>query len=179
MKIIKIITIVIYLTTNLSISQTNTNTHKEEIESFILNAMDLMKVDKYEDFVNLYITEQEYVNLYKKYGYPENYAKSKYIKNSSIPEKDWFVFKVDRQFYNCKYNYRILENNYPETTRFSKIFNLEKIADSDEYYFAHAVFTIQCTKNNKTDQNKSGKDINFGEIIRIPNKGWRLVFKPM
>ena len=150
-----------------------------ELQEFIFRVINLLKEKKHTELLKLYITENEFIELFKQYGYNSEVAKQEYKENVFIPEIEQLKYTSEKRFFDCYMNYSITDNVYPKLTVFSEILRRNSaIKNKDEYYFSHALFKIKAWGYDYLDgyeiERDKTSDLNFGEVIYIPQKGWRL-----
>lgn len=150
------------------------------LEEFIYKVITLLKEKKYEAYLDLYLTKEECIACYKFYGYGTDYAIQKYKKNVSVPDLEWFTYNSEKRFYDCYMNYTALEHKVPEVTKLSEILRSNRTVESTkEYYFCQATFKIKALGYEYHEDHEIEREItsvlNFGEVIYIPKKGWKLM----
>lgn len=152
------------------------------LQEFIYKAITLLKEKKYDEYLNLYVTQEEFIDCFKFYGYGTDYAIQEFKENVFIPDLEWFKFNSEKRFFDCYMNYTVMENIDPKVTKFGEILRSTKTVKSNEgYYFCHAMFKIKAFGYDYQEGYEVERDIisdlNFGEVIYLPEKGWKLMDK--
>ena len=84
-----------------------------------------------------------------------------------------------KRFYECMENYKIQNENYTfKFSPFSEVLLIKALKKDQEYYFAEISLMIECVQEEGFEfEEKEERGVNFGELIYIPKKGWRLLDK--
>lgn len=142
-----------------------------DYKKFCYKVLMAYKNKDYTEFLKLYITEKEFIDIWKYYGVSALYGKHEYNENVRIMSKERFDYISGLKFHSESAIFEFAEEIEINPKPFSKTFYKEKLKDKPEYYFLKERIQMKFLYNSYDSIEKS---VNLAEIIYIPNKGWRL-----
>ncbi|WP_298516013.1 hypothetical protein [uncultured Kordia sp.] len=143
----------------------------EGIKTFVYNLIMAFKAKKYKEIQEMYITEQEFVELWQHYGGSPAKGIHEFKENVKPLTKDRFDDISGIDFYTTVASYKMVSDEDLDKVPFSKILRKKALQGKEEYYFSEDEFRIEYIYDGLLT---SVKRLKLGEIIYIPNKGWRL-----
>ncbi|WP_420573590.1 hypothetical protein [Kordia sp.] len=143
----------------------------EGIKAFIYDVIMAFRTKNYKKVQEMYITEKEFVELWKYYGGSPTKGIHEYKENVKPLTKERFEYISGINFYTSVVDYKMESDEDLDKVPFSKILKKEVLKGKEEYYFSEDEFRIEYMYDGSLT---SVKRLKLGEIIYIPNKGWKL-----
>ena len=157
------------------------DTKEEEFLSFLNEVIECYRHKDFKALKSKFISEDEFIVMYKNYNIPKNRALFKYKQNIMKPNKDKFLQLSTKYFFkNSNKDYIIL--NKEKAIRFSRVINKDSLGINNEYYFKS--FSVYMKSKDSMIREYNGRKmlpelaLNLKDIIYIPEKGWRLCATP-
>ncbi len=152
---------------------------QQALEEFIIEVNNITRAHDYDQLVDLYLTEDEMIDLFMYYGKGPSMGRREYEQNVVKPSLGKFNKLFGRKpggYFDCPGDYILIEKHIRQPTPFSEI--LQKLYGNKkdyEYYFAEGMYRLECSELTEGYPYKMTRNHKIGEMIYVPSTEWRLV----